>query len=254
MVTFAYITDGKNDYLLSKAIVGLRNLQLAKIEILIIGDTNISFDGVKIVPFDESFKDAWITRKKNLIAQFASFETLVIMHDYVTLNTGWDDKFIDFLSKQSFDAAICRVMNLDGSRFRDWTLWPFDHRLLRRYFSKTKKCILPYSELNFSSLQYISGSVFICKRSFLRDNPLNEQKTWGQGEDVDWAIMVRERWNLSLFNQASFKLLKQKDPIFLEIDIASIMFLRIYLLIFRCLPVRLQHVLTSKLSLREIFS
>jgi hypothetical protein len=44
--------------------------------------------------------------------------------------------------------------------------------------------------------------------------PLNEGLTWGQGEDVDWSIRVRDKYNFSINEKSEVNLLKYKDKIF----------------------------------------
>jgi hypothetical protein len=41
------------------------------------------------VPFDETIKQGWITRKKNIITSLAQYENIVYMHDYIRLEEDW---------------------------------------------------------------------------------------------------------------------------------------------------------------------
>lgn len=61
---FAHITNGKNDDLLKLGIQSIHEAGIDDYEILIIGDTKIFDDEVRVIGFDESIRPGWITRKK----------------------------------------------------------------------------------------------------------------------------------------------------------------------------------------------
>ena len=63
-VTFGFVTDGSNDLLLAQGIQSIKNVQLSDYEIIVIGNTSINDDEVKVIRFDDSIKTGWITRKK----------------------------------------------------------------------------------------------------------------------------------------------------------------------------------------------
>jgi len=66
-------------------------------EIIIIGDSNIDPDqNIKTINFNESLKSMWITRKKNLITENSSFPNICYLHDYVSLEDGWYNGFLEF--------------------------------------------------------------------------------------------------------------------------------------------------------------
>ena len=71
MITFGIITNGKQDTLLKKCIKSIQVQKIEESEIPVVGNTAISFENVQVLPFDEDIVSSWITRKKNLIAEFA---------------------------------------------------------------------------------------------------------------------------------------------------------------------------------------
>jgi hypothetical protein len=250
LITFAFITNGLQDILLEQSILSITQSSISEYEILVIGNTKLKDDRIRIIGFDEDEKVGWITRKKNLVAQESIGSVLVIMHDYIMLGSGWNNEFAISLENSIFDVGICEVHNFDGSRFRDWVLWPFNHRILERYFRKTKKLLLPYRCKHLTSLQYISGSVIFCKKEFLLKNPFDEKLSWGEGEDVEWSCRLRAEWNLQFFDNAIVKCGKKKDVIFKETDFFSLSIVRIYLFILKFLPKSLQKFLSYEMSLR----
>jgi hypothetical protein len=86
-------------------------------EIIVVGGESFS-SNVKHIPFNETYKKDWITKKKNIITSEATYYNIVYMHDYYCLCEGWYDGFLKF--GDSWDIAMNIVLNKDGSRFRDW--------------------------------------------------------------------------------------------------------------------------------------
>ena len=65
--TFGIITTGNSDDNLNLIIDSIESQNISEYEIIIIGNSNVNRKNTFIIPFDETIKDAWITRKKNLI-------------------------------------------------------------------------------------------------------------------------------------------------------------------------------------------
>lgn len=183
-------------------------------EIIIVGGDKLYNDEtMKIIPFDETKKNGWITRKKNIITENAKYDNIVYMHDYVTLVPGWFDAMNKF--GEDFDICMTKILNADGTRFRDWSLWP--HDLDNVWGPHCRECLLPYNITSLSKLMYISGTYWIAKKHVMQEFPLNEDLSWGQSEDVEWSKRVRQKYNFSINPNASVKFLKQKDRVFSEI-------------------------------------
>lgn len=227
-LTFGFVTDGKNDEMLEIGIKSILNSNIENYEILVVGNSSLRFPGVKFVEFDENEKIGWITRKKNLLAVNASNETLIIVHDYLTFENNWTQENIQNMIDQEWDVAVCKVLNFDGKRFRDWVIWPFNSRFLRLPFIYNLKCLVPYEVKSLSNLMYINGTVLIVRREYFLLNPLDEKRVWGQGEDVEWSIRLRDSWRIKLFCELSIKSLKNKDAAFSQMGCLSLILVRIY--------------------------
>jgi hypothetical protein len=107
--------------------------------------------------------------------------------------------------------GVCEIINRNGERYRDWTLWvendiPFDG-----YIQRTRQTLLPYSINTLSPYMYISGAFWVAKREFMLQNPLNEELVWGQMEDVEWSKRVREKTSFVFLKNAKVYLLRQKS-------------------------------------------
>ena len=116
--TFGIIT-GPSSSTLSDVIDSINRLKFVDdYEIIVVGGEDIDKKNVRHFTFDESIKDMWITRKKNIIAEEAKYENLCMLHDYVALVPGWAASFEKFGS--NWDVCMTPVINRDGQRFRDW--------------------------------------------------------------------------------------------------------------------------------------
>jgi hypothetical protein len=89
-------------------------------EIVVVGGKELRGKNLVHIPFDESVKKAWITRKKNIITETARFENIVYSHDYVSYDKDWYRGYIDF--GNDFDVCMNKIINFDGSRFADYCL------------------------------------------------------------------------------------------------------------------------------------
>jgi hypothetical protein len=169
-------------------------------EVILVGPDNPLIDlteyKARIINFDNDEKPAWITKKKNIIAQNAQNDLLCVMHDYITLEKGWFDGFNYF----GYDWDVCMnpILTVDKLRFRDWVTW-----------EPVK--FVDYSDHSRIRDMYVSGSYFCVKKEFLLNNPLDETKRWGESEDVEWSLRCRDKWNYKCNPYSKVKLLKWKD-------------------------------------------
>lgn len=208
--TFGIITSPGSDIFIQQIVDSICEENIPEFEILIIGGNTEYEEGtLKVIPFDESQKRMWITRKKNLITQNAKYENIVYLHDYIKLVSGWYNGFLKY--GNLFDICMTPILNANNTRFRDWSLWTdipnTDGRLL-----------LPYTETKLSKHMYISGAYWVAKKRLMEQFPLDETLSWGESEDVKWSKQVREVYDFKINTNSSVKLLKYKDPIFTEIS------------------------------------
>ena len=67
--TFGIITYKDNENLINQIIDSIEFQNIPNYEIIVVGSCNIDRKNLKIIPFDESIKPSWITRKKNIITE-----------------------------------------------------------------------------------------------------------------------------------------------------------------------------------------
>lgn len=170
--------------MLGTQISSIQNLKVKEYEILVIGG-EATFQDARIthIPFDETQKLNWITKKKNTLAQRASYENLILCHDYIGFEPDWAAGFDIFGNDWSI--ALNRVVDRRGRRFYDWVSW--DSPTFQTYAP------IPYSLSDHVNYQFIPGAYWAVKTQFMIENPLNETLTWGESEDIEWSLRVRDQ-------------------------------------------------------------
>lgn len=218
--TFGIITAGSD--LLKKVLSSIYSEMGRKkdFEIIVIGGSPFSSKNLTHIPFDETVKPDWISKKKNIIAQNAKYDNLVMMHDYYELLPGWYKGFVKFGSK--WDICMTVIENLDGTRYRDWVSWndPEIGKLSEfRWMPEgvawapgthhSPIAIVPYDYKKTENL-LIDGGYWVCKKQVMLDYPINESRLRGQGEDIEWTKRVREKCTYRMNTFSKVKLLKYK--------------------------------------------
>jgi glycosyltransferase involved in cell wall biosynthesis len=208
--TFGIITN-KGEHL-GEVINSILNLNIPNFEIIIVGELeeDIHHEKIKLIIFKDYSIHFNISVKKNIITEESKYENIVYLHDYVSICVDWYTGFLEFGG--NFDICMTRMVNIDGSRYRDWCLWQDD---ANKYVGNLNY-LIPYDMSHLSSMMYISGAYWVAKKSFMINNKLNENLSWGQGEDVEWSLRVRNKTEFKMNTLSSVKLLKNKNRIFNE--------------------------------------
>lgn len=233
--TFGIITDGnaksvKQDIITS--VNSIRNLKIPGYEIIIVGnesilrqhaDLNKDCKDIRVIDFDENQKSKWITRKKNLITQNAKYDNVVYLHDYIIFKDDWYEGWKKF--GDNYHACMNKIENLDGTRFRDWVVFPW-HLCYSGELAKSAKelwdysdihnneSLIPYHVTELNKWQYFSGSYWVAKKQIMQEMPLNENLVWDQGEDCDWSMKFSNKYQFSMNHFSTVKFLKQKQDAF----------------------------------------
>lgn len=200
--TFGIITTEGNIENINRIIQSIEDENIPNYEIIIVGGGNIERKNVVHIDFDEKMKHMWITKKKNLITQNAKYENIVYMHDYIELLPGWYDGHLKY--GNDFHILMDKILNLDDTRFRDWTVWevPLPNQSNRKH--------LPY-DVTINKFMYFSGAYWVAKKNVMFEFPLDERFTWGTGEDVYWSKMIRNKYEFKMNINSSVKFLKYKE-------------------------------------------
>jgi hypothetical protein len=212
--TFGIITSPESQVYLQQVVDSISDLNIPpeNFEIVIVGGQDAyQDDNMTVIPFDHASKRLWITRQKNLITERAKFNNVVYLHDYVSLAPDWYEGFKTF--GDGFDICMTPILNANGSRYRDWTIWIADNDP----DCQNRNRLLPYDVMHLSKFMYISGAYWIAKKDVMVKFPFEERLVWGESEDVIWSRQVREHYQFSINTHSTARLLKQKDRVFNEI-------------------------------------
>ena len=217
--TFGIITSSGSNQWVPKMIDSIVKLNIPEYEILIVGEScipnpevNANPLPIKYIEFDESVKDKWITRKKNLITENAKYDNIVYTHDYHIFDDNWYQGFLKF----GDDFKVCSniILNDDGSRYRDWMWWDwpgakYSHN--DQISIPNSEHLLPYTETRCSRWMYINGSYWVAKKHVMQEFQLNEDLVHGAMEDIEWYKRVSSKYKFSINTNSSIKMLKHHD-------------------------------------------
>lgn len=206
--TFGIVT-GKDSVFIQKCIESIYSLNIPEFEIVVVGN-NLPFEDSKIrfIQYNDISPAGDISVKKNIITDVANFNNIVYLHDYIQFDLNWYSGFLKY--GEDFDLCMTKILNSDGTRYRDWTLWANDLKKTLR----NRHYLIPYEMSHLTKLMYFSGAYWIGKRSFMLENMLDNTLHWGEGEDVEWSKRVRQKTTFKMNQFSTVKLLKYKDRVF----------------------------------------
>ena len=229
--TFGIVTSGLDDRI-QLVINSIEQLNIPEYEVLIIGNSSVSRDRTRIISFDDNQKYDWITKKKNLITENAQYDNIVYSHDYIFYDSKWYEEWLKF--GDDYKVCMNRILNEDETRYRDWCIWPYNGNFMddivalnaeeRQAFPQRAdlmeglQCLIPYNITHLSKYMYFSGAYWVGKKYIMGEFPLNEELSWSQGEDVEWSMRIREKYNFSINSKSIVRLLKYKGRVFDETD------------------------------------
>jgi len=188
-------------------------------EIILIGGERTYDEVDHWLPFNESIKPGWLTKKKQIVGDLAKYENLCFMHDYVGLESGWWAGVQAF--GQNWNTCMHRVLNQDGGRYRDWCVifndaWmdpPIDNA---QPPDSSPGAMLDYNVTSWGRWQYYSGAYFCVKKSILRAIPLNLERVQNRGEDVEWSRRLYDKLRDRAFTmntKSAVRFYKHKNPV-----------------------------------------
>lgn len=229
-ITFGIITQPATGQYLKKIIDSIHIQEIPQYQIILSGEIdriNLQLDYV--IPNNrfsieycqdlESVKCAKITTLKNTVTKYAKYNTIVYLHDYIYLDDNWYSELEKF--GYDWDVLCTPVINPDGSNFRSLCYW--DKPGLGNSWTCYEKWCgpngirfegSPHFVSNFENFDYsrcyINGSYWIAKRKVMEQHPLNEDLKWGQGEDAEFSIRIRNKCKIAYNPNSIVKLLKHK--------------------------------------------
>jgi hypothetical protein len=182
-ISFGIITGGGKTSFINQIIDSIEEEKIPEYEIIVIGSFLTAREHTTAYEFPETITPlGWITKKKNLIAQMAKYDVLVLLHDYIRLEKGWYKGFLQFQEENPlWDLVMCQMCENNGSRAIDWMGLPNDPIY--------GNVLHPYDYCNPKGM-YVPGNFFVVKRNFFLKHPLDERRLWCDGEDIEWSKRI----------------------------------------------------------------
>jgi len=209
--SFGIITAGDHTDRVQRLVdsIDAQNIPLDNYEIIVVGRTTAITSNVTVrhLPFDDTERRGWITRKKNMVTDVARYDNICYLHDYLALDKDWYKGFKKF---GKFDVAVSRMLNNNGHRYRDYCACPDG--------TQDKKLLVPYDVAVDSKHLYVSGAYWVAKKKVMQDVRLNEDLVAGQGEDIEWSKRMRDKYKLSFNPYSVVHLCLFHRPVFTLMD------------------------------------
>ena len=58
---------------------------------------------------------------------------------------------------------------------------------------------------------YVGGTYWCAKKQFMLENPLDNRLVHGGGEDVEWSMRCKDKWNYKLNKFSVARLMKDRE-------------------------------------------
>ena len=183
--TFGVLTTGKRLANIEQFIDSVERHCREPYEILIVSAVDFGGiaerRGVRVLHFDEHDDLGWITKKKNLICDEASYSDILVCHDRFSLDADFTEDFNGW--GYSYGLAAVRVRLADGRRGLDWAVVSSQNQVW------SAGGLLDYRA--YSQYAYNPGGATLIRKPFWRDFPWNENLFWNEHEDVELCRRVQ---------------------------------------------------------------
>ncbi len=141
---------------------------------------------VRVLAFSEHDDLGWITRKKNLICEEATYSDILVCHDRFTIDKHFSSDFAAW--GYAYGLAAVRVTLQDGRRGLDWAVVSSQNQVW------SAGGLLDYRA--YSQYAYNPGGATLVRKAFWRDFPWNENLFWNEHEDVELCRRVQRSGHL----------------------------------------------------------
>jgi hypothetical protein len=193
-ISFGIKTNRKKEWKLISVIASIlaQNVDPAKSEILITGDTDFSFLGsemaarVRCIPDQAAAANGRLAKMMNTLAREAQHPWICLCDDDILFCDGWYDKVCTYLAEHqdAVDVLSFPIRNVDGSRFWDWAI---DTGAPQPPFGQASYLIDPRTA---DPRIYITGGFVLMRREVWLAHQWDEARGFYQGEDSDWSHRV----------------------------------------------------------------
>lgn len=211
-ITFIIITNGKKFditvQVISRIIETMGPNRLY--EILVVGDTSKYSELKNIVCVDaKDFANSGnLSAMRNLGAELAKYDTLVMLDDDILLGKNWYDNLVTFSDNNPWQVYACKIISPDGSRCWDKAV----------VFSQYQS-LVSYSHNKFDKNLYQTGGYVVIKKAVFLNIKFNEKITYYSNglvnEDVDFSRRLYQSGYHIEFDQNNT--VYHKDPSLIQL-------------------------------------
>lgn len=196
--TFGVVTNGKRKEFIEKTIKSVRDLRIPYYEIILCGKYYGGLENdLRYIEFTDNDDKGWITKKKNLICENASYENIVIVHDRINFDINW----FDGMKKWGpyYDVLSCFIYypSVDAMRVNWDTMGYFSTPEVLNRISAISGSLEP---TDWDRHVFIGGPIIILKKSVWRLEKWNECLFWGESEDMELSHRQTKNGILLRFN------------------------------------------------------
>ncbi|WP_241609151.1 hypothetical protein [Rosenbergiella australiborealis] len=191
---------------LNKCIERIIEINIPHKEIILCGDPHPEFkffDKVKIISDERQSEENHITKKKNLLVNAALYNNVCILHDRVLLPLNFYDAittFGDFFPITGFQSFYFQDKhNFLPRKYSDFNTISQDLtkeinikdvvRENTKLISKLFYCYQHPARSHFGH-DYLTGSLYLTKKSLWTKYPQNENLFWNDYEDIEFGIRI----------------------------------------------------------------
>jgi glycosyltransferase involved in cell wall biosynthesis len=183
--TFGMLTTGSRLENVERFIDSIEQHCHEPYEILIVSPVGLDAleerGGVRVIRFTEHDDLGWITKKKNLICEQATYSDILVCHDRYWLDEDFAQQFADW--GFAYGLAALRVRLPDGSRALDWAVVSSQNRVW------SEGGLLDYRA--YSQYVYNPGGATVIRKAYWREFPWNENLFWNEHEDVELCRRIQ---------------------------------------------------------------
>lgn len=184
-ITFGILTkdNQKNVSVIVESIIAQG---IPRFEVIILGNVDDVWgtENVRVVHEDTDNEKNHITKKKNDVIRMATYETVVIMKDYLKLADGWYEGLKTF--GDQYDILMNRIVDNRGRRYLDW-IWENPRVGDGRN--------VPY-DVSGHPLMFSPGAFTMAKKYVFEEFMFNERMVGlGRPTDVQWSNRAMKKYS-----------------------------------------------------------
>ena len=181
--TFGMVTNGKRADLIERSINSIRALKIPSYEIIICGRYGGEIAGdIKYLHFTEKDDKGWITKKKNLICDEASYNNIVVFHDRISFSKDWLEGMRKWGANFEVLSFPIYYPNEKILRYNWDTMGFFASKEKLNKLRSTSGALDP---TDWDPHVFIGGPVIALKKHIWSIAKWDENLFWGDSEDLE---------------------------------------------------------------------